>query len=36
MPADFTLPTATGAPMTFDAPFREQGLSLLFFYRGYW
>lgn len=36
MPADFTLPTKTGAPFSFDAAFREGGLSLLFFYRGYW
>ncbi len=36
MPADFTLATHTGAPFTFDAPFREAGRSLLFFYRGYW
>lgn len=36
MPHDFTLPTQSGAPFSFDADYRAAGSSLLFFYRGYW
>ena len=33
---DFTLKTADGDALTFDAAYRASQNTLLFFYRGYW
>tara|TARA_B100000965_G_scaffold330154_1_gene293817 strand:+ start:564 stop:671 length:108 start_codon:yes stop_codon:yes gene_type:complete len=33
---DFTLPTAEGGELSFDAAYRREHNALLFFYRGYW
>lgn len=33
---DFTLPDETGGELRFDAAFRQEHNTLLFFYRGHW